>query len=160
MFRSVIVKMKNNHVKRGWDSIKTSLKNITDFYSKEETQFILKTENYYLKFFGRAGNRKLIKENPKLYVSIYKHTNELETKFKNQKSYYGFYNLKYRILFIVKNNFNIESLKCRCGKKYVWNTFCRECPEYHKTWLGKKHTKDTKLKQRLSTIKYIKKEAG
>jgi hypothetical protein len=149
-----------NYVKEGWVKIKKEIDNIDDIYLFDETKKLLLNEFYYQNYFGKAKNRTLIKENIKLYKSIYHHTEILETVMKEYKRYKGSYNFMYRLKFIVELDCNIDKLKCECGSSYTWNTYCRKCPDYHKTWLGKKHTKESKLKQRLSTLNYLSTTVG
>lgn len=152
--------VKDNYVKRGWKKIKDRISSIETIISIKDVISLLKSGDYYKQFFGKSKNRTMIRDNPSLYKSIYHHTEELERAFRSQNSYKGNYNFKYRILFIVDKNCNLQSLRCKCGRRYTWNTYCRQCPEYHKTWNGRKHTCDTKKKQRLSAIKYIKNLTG
>ena len=144
-----------NYVTVGWDKIKKQLSCETDLYSCEETKSKLLNENYYKFLFGRAKNRTLIKQNPKLYKSILFHTYILENAFKQQQSYKGWYNFSYRIRFIVEHNYDLTKLKCHCGKKITWTKYCRRCPEYHKTQTVKLHTPEAKQKMRVSALKYL-----
>jgi hypothetical protein len=147
--------MKNNYVKVGWDKLKEFISNDISIMSIENTKLSLMRDEYYKKFFGRSKNRTMMKENPALYKSVYVHTNSLENAFRSQKSYKGNYNFTHRLLFIVEKNCDIESIRCKCGKSYTWNTYCRRCPEYHNTWKGRTHSVDTKKKQRVGAINYI-----
>jgi very-short-patch-repair endonuclease len=147
-------------VKRGWSDIKKHLSLITDRYSLTETIEILKKNSSYKEFYGKAKNRTLTKKNPILYLSIYDHTSILEKKFKKQKSWSGSYNFKFRIKFLVECDGNIKKLKCECGKKYTWTGYCRRCPAYHVTWAGKKHSTETKRKQRISALNYLESTKG
>lgn len=149
-----------SYVKEGWDIIKNNIQKIDEIYSFEETKNLLLNRFYYENYFGKAKNRTLIKENPKLYKSIYYYTNVLEQYMRDYKRYKGWYNFTYRLRFIVELNCDIEKLRCDCGLSYTWNKYCRKCPEYHKTWIGKKHTKTSKLKQRVSTLEYLSKSKG
>lgn len=149
-----------SYVKEGWDKIKNEIQKINEIYTFDETKSLLLNEFYYENYFGRAKNRTLIKENPKLYKSIYHHTEMLEKRMKEYKRYKGWYNFMYRLKFIVELDGDIEQLKCECGVTYTWNKYCRKCPDYHKTWLGKKHTKQSKIKQRVSTLEYLSKTKG
>jgi len=147
--------MEDNYVKAGWDKIKESISNNVSIMSLENTRKLLMSNGYYKKFFGKAKNRTMMKENPSLYKSVYAHTRLLEDTFKFQRSYKGNYNFKYRLLFITDRNCDIESLKCKCGRSYTWNMYCRKCPEYHNTWSGRSHSPETKKKQRIGAINYI-----
>jgi len=149
-----------NYVKKSWTKINEQLNQIVELYTKIETQKLLLKNEYYKTLYGKSKNRTLIKENPKLYKSIYFHTSILEKVMREQRKYKGCYNFSYRIKFIVERNCDISSLKCKCGRTYTWNENCRYCPEIKKTWLGKAHTKKTKKQQRLSAITYIEKQHG
>jgi hypothetical protein len=139
----------------GWKKIKNKINSIVEVYSIEETIFLLLNDFYYKNYFGRAKNRTMVNDNPKLYKSIYHHTQILEDTLKIQKTYKGKYNFKYRMIFLVEKNGKLENLKCECGKVFNWEKYCRQCPEPRKSFLGKKHTEATKNKMRVSTIKYI-----
>lgn len=149
-----------NYVSESWSKIKIEIDNIEEIYSLNDTKKLLLNEFYYENYFGKAKNRTLIKENPKLYKSIYHHTKILETRMREYNRYKGWYNFSYRLKFITELNCDIEKLKCDCGQNYTWNKYCRKCPEYHRNWIGKKHTKQSKLKQRLSTLNYLSKTKG
>jgi len=150
----------SDYVKDGWKKIKESVDSIKVLYSQVETRNILMENDFYIEFFGRAKNRTMMKHHPKLYRSIYKHTEILETTFKKQKSYKGKYSFTNRLKFIVEKNYNIKSMKCSCGKKYTWNTYCRKCPDYHDVNSGKKMDDKTKQKCRVSTLKYLQSVTG
>jgi hypothetical protein len=152
--------MKNHYVKVGWDKLKDEICNNVSTLSLENTRSELISNGYYKKFFGKAKNRTMMKENPSLYKSIYAHTRLLEDTLRSQNSYKGNYNFTYRLLFITDRNCDIESLKCKCGKSYTWNTYCRQCPEYHNTWKGRTHSNETKKKQRARAISYIESLSG
>jgi hypothetical protein len=143
------------YIKDGWQKIKNNIDSISEVYSIEETIQLLLGEYYYKNYFGRAKNRTMICENPKLYKSIYYHTQPLEDMLKLQNTYKGKYNFKYRMIFLTENNGDLEKLKCECGKVYNWEKYCRHCPEPKKSFFGKKHTNITKNKMRVSTLKYI-----
>jgi hypothetical protein len=148
------------NVKRGWEKIKTNLNSITDRYTLSETISELKKNDLYKHLYGKGKNRILIKKNPILYLSIYDHTKILELILKKQKTWKGSYNFKYRVKFLIEYNSDINKLKCECGKKYVWTSFCRKCPSYHNTWEGKTHSIETKRKQRISTLKHLESKIG
>ena len=74
----------SDYVKRGWDTSKDVLNNIIEIYNLNDTILLLSTDDYYKNYFGKAKNRTLLKENPKLYKSIYYHTEILEKAFKRQ----------------------------------------------------------------------------
>jgi hypothetical protein len=149
-----------NYVKEGWNKIKNKIETVNEIYSFDETKKLLLNEFYYENYFGKAKNRTLIKKNIKLYKSIYHYTEMLELVMKEHNRYKGSYNFMYRLKFIAELDCNIDNLKCECGISYTWNKYCRKCPDYHKTWLGKKHTKASKMKQRVSTLEYLSKING
>jgi very-short-patch-repair endonuclease len=68
-------------VKNQWDVCKKEILNIQDFYSEIETRNLLK--DTYKNYFGKSGNRTLIKENKKLYASLFHHTHQLDNLDKN-----------------------------------------------------------------------------
>ena len=152
--------MGNNYVKLGWKKLKGDIHRLVSKMTLDDTKLALLSGGYYKKFFGKAKNRTMMKENPLLYKSIYEHTGLLEETFKHQKSYKGNYNFTHRLMFLVERNCDIDSLRCKCGSAYTWNTYCRKCPDYHNTWAGRVHSSDTKKKQRVSAITYIKSLKG
>jgi hypothetical protein len=149
-----------NYVKQGWDESKRVINEINELYSFEQVVELLTTTYYYKDYFGRAKNRTMLKNNPKLYKSIYHYTDVLKNVLNNQGTYKGWYNFKYRMKFIVENKCDIESLKCDCGKKYNWTKYCRYCPEPKNSWEGRTHTNSTRKKQRISTLQYLEKTKG
>ena len=148
-----------NNTQQYWDTIKDKIEEL-EIMQYTEVQELLKKDNYFEKFLGKAKNRTMIKENPRLYKSILHYTQSLEQAFKNQNSYKTFWNFSHRIRFIVEHNVNLEALKCSCGKKYTWTKYCRYCPDYKRNQLGKPHTEETKRKMRLSTLEYLKQQSG
>lgn len=149
-----------NYVKAGWNKIKKSLDDVDIIYDKQKTKDILLKDAFYKSLYGRAKNRTLIKEDPTLYKSIYEHTSILEEIMQKCNRNPQMWSFTKRITFIVDLDYDIEQLKCDCGKTYTWNKYCRKCSAPKKTWLGKKHTKSTKKKQRISTLKYLEKQNG
>lgn len=141
-------------VQKHWDSVKSQIKD-TIPYKKSTTIKILVNEDRYKRYLGKARNRTLIKEDLRLYASVMFHTQNLEAILKAQKSHYQGWNFSNRIKFLVHYNCNIEHLKCECGRKYNWTNYCRQCPSPKKTWIGRSHTEETKKKQRLSTLSYL-----
>lgn len=136
-----------HYVKKGWDKINKTLDVITEIYNFDETRDKLITDDYYKKFHGRAKNRTMIKEDPILYKSIYKHTEEMEKMFQTQNiSIRNQINFTRRIQFIVERCGDLESLKCKCGMKCTWQTYCMHCSS---------KSEHVKLKLRNSTIARI-----
>jgi hypothetical protein len=148
------------YVKDGWVKIKKQIDDIDKIYDLDETKKLLLSEYYYKDYFGKSKNRTLIKENPKLYKSIYYHTGELESLMKEHNRYKGWYSFTYRLKFITEINCDVEKLKCDCGTAYTWNKYCRRCPEYHRTNKGKTMSPESKLKCRTSTLEYLSKVNG
>lgn len=149
----------SDKTKQSWKKIKDYLEEL-DIYSVDDTITELKKDNLYTSLEGRAKNRTLIKSNPRLYKSIMEHTKELEEAFKRQDAYKTNFNFSHRIKFLIERGLDLESLKCKCKKKYTWTTYCRYCPDYKRNQLGKPHTEDTKKKMRLSALDYIKQLKG
>jgi hypothetical protein len=148
-------------VKRSWEDQKNNILAL-DVYSYEKTKNTLLANQYYKTLFGRGKNRTLYKEDPILYKSIFYYTKDLEVEIESffkdkisKASIEYYYSFSKRVKYIVEHNCNISKLKCKCGKSYTWNTYCRKCPEYHNTQSGKKHSKESILKMRISTLKYI-----
>jgi hypothetical protein len=143
------------YVKEGYVKIFSILDDITEMYSIDETIHLLKTKFYYKNYFGRAKNRTLIKENPKLYKSIYHYTKIIETTFSKINKDKGNYNFVKRLIFLAEYNADIDKLKCECGKTYTWNVYCRYCPIDRAGKTGTTMPDEVKLKCRTSTLKYL-----
>jgi hypothetical protein len=140
--------------KEYWDSLKEKLDTVQS-YSYEDTRNLLLKNNFYKTLEGKAKNRTLAKTDIKLFKSIYEYTEKLEQVFRIQKAYKSNYNFFKRILFIVDYNLDVEKLRCSCTRKYSWTGLCRHCPDTKASFLGKKHTEETRKKQRLSTLRYL-----
>lgn len=140
--------------KQTWDRIKASLLEL-EIYTREATIQLLLQDDLHLKLRGKAKNRTLLRTNPRLYKSILKHTEELEQVFQTQGAYRSNYNLSHRIRFLVERDCELDSLVCKCGRKYSWTPYCRHCPDYKRNQLGKPHKEATKRKMRISTLQYL-----
>jgi len=140
--------------KQTWDKAKSGLREL-ETYTLADTIKMLNRDDLHLKLRGKAKNRTLLKTNPILYKSILEHTSQLESLFRTQGAYRSNYNLSHRIRFLVERNCNIDSLVCKCGRKYTWTSYCRHCPDYKRNQLGKPHTEETKKKMRISTLRYL-----
>lgn len=140
--------------KHHWDRVKTELDQL-EVYSREITRELLLKDNLYKRYKGKARNRTMIIENARLYKSVLHHTEQLRDVFETQGTYASAWNLTYRMKFIVEHNYEIEKLRCSCGKKYAWTGYCRRCPDNKKTQLGKTKSEETKKKSRVSTLKYL-----
>jgi hypothetical protein len=145
--------------KQHWHNVKEQLDSL-QAYTPEITRDVLLENEIYKKYIGKAKNRTFIKEDPRLYKSVLVNTSILKEIFTKQKTYKSSYNLTNRIKFIVEHNYNINLLRCKCGKTYNWTKYCRLCPDYKRNQLGKPHTEETKLKMRLSTIAYLEQLKG
>lgn len=141
---------KSMNVKKSYEKIKQSIEEC-QLYSFDDMRNLLITNDEWKKYVGKSCNRKMIRDNISLYKSILYYTSELETIFNSKENF----NFVKRIKFIIDHNCDINKLKCECGKKYTWNTYCRYCPEPRKTFTNKKHTIETKLKMRLSALEKI-----
>jgi hypothetical protein len=148
-------KYNSDYVKNGYKKIKNKIECINQIYSKDETIHLLNSLFYYKNYFGKAKNRTLINQNPKLYKSIYEHTKELEKIFTENNKYNSNFNFKQRLIFLVELNCEVDRLKCQCGRVYTWNNYCRKCPDYHRSFTGKTHNELSKNKIRTSVLKYL-----
>jgi very-short-patch-repair endonuclease len=117
-----------DYVKKGWEKSKSNSTN--EFLSLDETIKILRTNDYYKNYIGRSKNRTLIKENIKLYHSIYHHTKFMDLFNKNSNKF------SMRILFLVNKNGDINEIKCKnCNVNFTsfnygindYNKNCRVC---------------------------------
>jgi len=117
-----------DYYRLAWTKIKNNISN--DFFNKEDTINLLLNDNYYLTLFGKAKNRTLIKENPKLYNSIYHHT-----IFMND---FNINNNKFscRIITLVKYKGDVNAIRCYGCKKCLtsfnykimdFNKLCYTC---------------------------------
>jgi hypothetical protein len=94
-----------------------------EYYSKDYTVEFLK--NNYQKYIGKSGNRKLIRDNIKLYDSLYYHTQNLDSLNKNKNKFT-------MRMFILKDNIEIF-----CEKHQIYKTwrfinndldiYCKKC---------------------------------
>lgn len=123
----------SENVKEQWRRIKEQVQ-FEEEYTFEETKQILEANNYWQTLLGKAKNRTLLKEDPRLYRSIYKHSEVLEQKMKESKKYVSSYNFSHRIRFIVEKEGQIEALRCSCGKAYSWTGHCRHCSDLKDTY--------------------------
>lgn len=114
-------------VKIQWDDCKKEILNIQEFYSEIETRNLL--NNTYKNYFGKAGNRKLIKENKKLYASLFHHTQYLDNLNKNLNKF-----TSRLYIFVNKINIYCEYHNKLKHWKFIKNEFriiCSECePKY------------------------------
>ena len=118
--------------KRGWEKSKNKLPK--EYYTKNETIDILSKNDYYLKFLGKSKNRTLLKENLKLYNSIFEHTKFMDLFNKNNNKF------STRILTLIKYNGDEEKIKCKKCKEnfrtfnysiFDFNHLCYDCFHYN-----------------------------
>lgn len=116
-----------NSAKKQWDRYKFELLKIDDVYDKENT--INQLKNNYKNYFGKSGNRKLLKENKKLYLSLYYHTKNMDNLNINLKKF------SMRLIILI-NNYNIicpihNKLKFWKFNSGEFTIICNECePKY------------------------------
>lgn len=113
-------------IEETWRRAKQALEQ-AGLYTLEETKALLLKDDYWKSLEGKAKNRTLLKENPKLYNSVYLYSKPLEDKMKESSRYASTYNFSHRLRFIVEYNADIEKLRCACGKRYSWTGHCRAC---------------------------------
>lgn len=94
-----------DRVKISYSNQQELLDSITELYTLEETISLLKP--IYKNYFGKAGNRTLIKDNPKLYKSVKHHTEELRRKSNTQLRFTG------ELVFLCEYDGDINKLKCK-----------------------------------------------
>lgn len=130
-------------------------------YTSVETREILLEGNLYERYLGRGRNRTAYKENKKLYNSIMHHTTDLKDAFIKQDTtrFRNYYNFGNRIRYIVYYNYNIEALRCKCGRRLNWSTYCRECAPRDFN-VGRKSTPEQRLRSRLGALNYLAKTKG
>lgn len=116
-----------------WKRAKSVLES-EELYSFEETKTLLESGDYWKTLQGKAKNRTLLKDNPRLYKSVYEYSKVLEEKMREAGRYASAYNFSHRLMFIVQHNGNIENLRCSCGRSYSWTGHCRHCSELKDTF--------------------------
>lgn len=87
-----------NAAKKQWNVSNAELSLINEIYSKELT--IEKLKDEYKKYFGKSGNRKLLHDDKKLFLSVLSHTSHINNLNKNLTKF------SFR-LHILVNNVNI-----------------------------------------------------
>jgi hypothetical protein len=136
-----------DYVKKGWETSK--YKSTNDFLGLDETIKILRTEDYYKNYLGRSKNRTLIKENIKLYDSIYHHTKFMDLFNKNSNKF------SMRILFLVNKNGDINQIKCKsCNVNFT--SFNYSIGDYNENCINCFHNSINHY----PTIGYFKKKYG
>jgi hypothetical protein len=132
-----------NAAQKHWDAIADELLNISIIYSKEETVSILKP--IYENYMGKSGNRKLMRDNKKLYVSLFHHTSHLDLLNKNLNKF----SMR---LYILVNNIDIycdihNTLKFWSFHEGVFKIVCGKCQPHYPTkeWFKKTYGNDWKI---------------
>ena len=145
-------------LKGGHNKIKERLDKINQLYTYSECR-ILFSKYPYTNYFGRAKNRTLINDNPKLYKSLLHYTRILDLLKEKYKFHFNF---RHRLIFLNERDCNLNNIKCQCGLTYTWNTYCNYCDDHpYKTHaIGSTHTRKALKKMRLSAIKRIKAKSG
>jgi len=150
-----------NSAKKQWESCNNDLNNINELYDENTTRELLKDS--YLNYFGKSGNRKLLRDDKKLFLSLYSHTKEFDLLEKNLNKF------SFRLHFFVnkintyceKHNY-LKHWKLVDGNVVV---VCSKCnPKYpSKEWYIEKYSNDWKIysderKKHLSELKVNGKE--
>ena len=104
-----------NAAQKQWDACNNKLSIISEIYGKEETLNLIK--NNYITYLGKSGNRKLLRDNKKLYLSIYHHTQELNSLNRNLNKF----SMR---LYIFVNNIDIYCHKHKALKFWKLNKGC------------------------------------
>ena len=145
-----------NAAQKQWNLCKNELLSISDVYTKEKTILLLKMD--YQKYFGKSGNRKLLRDNKKLYLSLYNYTSNLDSLNKNLNKF----SMRLHILI---NNIDIYCHEHKCIKFWTFNKnyfyiVCNECaPKYPSIeWFKKTYGIEWKImvnrrKEKLSKLK-------
>lgn len=132
----------------GRDRVNISYKNqkevldsIDELYSLQETISLLKP--VYKRYFGKAGNRTLIKDDPKLYKSLKYHTGELRGKSNTQLRFTG------ELVFLCEYDGDISRLQCsvnECGDIVSYNPerkkFIKRCNRHYLKYGSKRYFKE------------------
>lgn len=126
-----------NATQKQWNNCINELSLISEIYDKDETINLLK--NDYKKYFGKSGNRKLLRDNKKLYLSVLTHTSDMNNLNRNLAKF------SFR-LHILINNINIycnthNYLKHWSLKNGEFYIVCGKCePKYPSiNWFKKKY---------------------
>lgn len=129
-----------NAAQKQWDICKDELSTILEIYTKEETLNLLK--NNYITYFGKSGNRKLLRDNKKLYLSLYQYTQELNSLNRNLNKF----SMR---LYIFVNNIDIYCHEHKCNKFWKFNKscfyiICPQCEPIYPSieWFKKKYGVD------------------
>lgn len=138
---------RSTYVKLGYNRIKQNSQNV-EIYNRLELYDALTVNDTWKKYLGKTKYRTMINDNPRLYYSILEYTKDIPFKW----------SLEEKMRYIVEYNFNIDPIRCSCGKKVTFNAYCRRCPDTKKNCKG--HSIETRKKQRLSTLNYLQNVKG
>lgn len=130
-------------VKSGYIGITNKLKTLP-IYPKNELKLLLLENECWKKYLGKTKYRTMINDDPIMYKSIMLYTSKIPVKW----------SLEEKMRFIIEYNYNLDLLKCICGKRITFNKYCRHCPDPRKSTC-KSHVPETIQKIRKATIKYL-----
>lgn len=116
----------STYVKKGYAQLTNKLE-LVEPYTKEELKAILENNNLWKRYIGKTKYRSLIKEDIRLYKSIESFTKHLNLKL----------TLENKMKFIVQYNYDIESARCSCKRKYTFGKHCRYCSEHKRLAMQK-----------------------
>ena len=126
-----------NSAKKQWNLCKKELNNIDNYYNKKET--INQLKNTYENYFGKSGNRKLLRDNKKLYLSLYYHTKYMDSLNKNLNKFsMRLYILTNNIETYCTKHQKLKFWKFQNGEFQISCKFCK--PKYpSKEWFKLKY---------------------
>lgn len=109
--------------KQYYKKVFSELDKIEDLYSKQQVIDILNGSEFnYSKYLGKAKNRTMINDNPKLYMSLMKHTNCLSPFNRFRRISFSF-----RLIYAGKYKCNLsERQYCRCKKHIMYNPVLKD----------------------------------
>lgn len=111
----------SHRVKKGYENQKLFLESLPVLEKEETITLMAGTEFNYLKYFGKAKNRTLLKENPVLYKSLIFYTDEL--KYLSHRS--TNMDFAFRLILVGDYRLNESSIErrfwCRCGKHVLFD---------------------------------------
>lgn len=112
-----------NIVDKFYKKQEETLNSLPIVYSKKDLCKILNSKKYnYKKYFGKAKNRTMIKDNLNLYKSLLFYTEYYKDNCRNSKFY-----LTFRLLIAGKYKFNLTREQyCRCGKYIMFDPVLKE----------------------------------
>jgi len=157
-----------NTAQKQWDECRIGLLSVMEYYTINETKKLLSDSNG--KYYGKSGNRKLLRDNKKLFVSLYHHTSFLNSLNGNLKKF------SMRI-YILINDIQTECLIHKHMKHWKFNDgiftiVCSKCepkypsPDFFKKKYGndwEKHLKERQIKvshNKTNSLMWFKKKYG